>query len=132
MIPREKPRQSRHGNDKEMLEEDRLLLNFIDGCPKSHGPDPCGQSERWEKSQLQAYALSGSGLIGQACPMLVSGIYQDVTNGGKTAKAILTYNTENVLWYIVSVDVKPGIGVSEKTDEKTMIYKCVRKNFLFG
>ena len=38
--------------------------------------------------------------------MTVSGIYQDVTNGGKTAKARLPYNKESVLWYVVSLDLK--------------------------
>jgi len=41
--------------------------------------------------------------------MVVSGIYQDVTNGGRTAKAAsLPFDPDNVLWYVVSVDVKPG------------------------
>ena len=37
----------------------------------------------------------------------VSGIYQDVTNGGKTAKAhtSLSVNEEAVLWYVVYMDV---------------------------
>ncbi|WP_260410380.1 ABC transporter permease [Paenibacillus sp. JGP012] len=38
--------------------------------------------------------------------MTVSGIYQDVTNGGKTAKALLPYNKGSVLWYVVSLDLK--------------------------
>lgn len=38
--------------------------------------------------------------------MTVSGIYQDVTNGGKTAKALLPYNKDSVLWYVVSLDLK--------------------------
>lgn len=38
--------------------------------------------------------------------MTVSGIYQDVTNGGKTAKALLPYNPDRVLWYVVSVNLK--------------------------
>lgn len=38
--------------------------------------------------------------------MTISGIYQDVTNGGKTAKALLPYNKDSVLWYVVSLDLK--------------------------
>ncbi|KUO51090.1 MAG: ABC transporter permease [Desulfitibacter sp. BRH_c19] len=54
---------------------------------------------------------------GQELQMTVSGIYQDVTNGGKTAKTLLPYDAETVLWNIVSVDVKPGIDASEKINE---------------
>ncbi len=43
---------------------------------------------------------------GQDQVMTVSGIYQDVTNGGKTAKALLPYNKDSVLWYVVSLDLK--------------------------
>ncbi|MCK4258159.1 MAG: FtsX-like permease family protein [Halanaerobiales bacterium] len=49
--------------------------------------------------------------------MLVSGIYQDVTNGGRTAKALLPFNPETVLWYVVSLDVKSDISIGEKIDE---------------
>ena len=47
--------------------------------------------------------------------MQVSGIYQDITNGGKTAKAPIAPNHETALWYTVSLDVKTDIG--EKIDE---------------
>ena len=46
----------------------------------------------------------------------VSGIYQDITNGGKTAKAdtSLGVNEGAVLWYILSMDVAPGVDIREK------------------
>ncbi|KGE16347.1 ABC transporter permease [Paenibacillus wynnii] len=47
--------------------------------------------------------------------MVVSGIYQDVTNGGRTAKALMPFNADAVLWYVVSLDV------SEHTDIKGKI-----------
>lgn len=48
---------------------------------------------------------------GEEREMVVSGIYQDVTNGGLTAKANLPFNNvETVLWYVVSLDVKTGIN----------------------
>lgn len=48
--------------------------------------------------------------------VLVSGIYQDITNGGRTAKAIFSEN-DNILWYVVSLDVKPGVSMKEKIIE---------------
>ncbi len=47
--------------------------------------------------------------------MQVSGIYQDITDGGKTAKAAIAPNHETALWYRASLDVKTN--VDEKIDE---------------
>ncbi|MCH1625465.1 FtsX-like permease family protein [Ferdinandcohnia quinoae] len=46
----------------------------------------------------------------------ITGIYQDITNGGNTAKAdtSLGINASAVLWYIVSMDVTEGVNISEK------------------
>ncbi|MEC0127903.1 ABC transporter permease [Paenibacillus pabuli] len=49
--------------------------------------------------------------------MTVSGIYQDVTNGGKTAKALLPYNKDSVLWYVVSLDLKDRGEMAAKIAE---------------
>lgn len=49
----------------------------------------------------------------------VSGIYQDITNGGRTAKARFPYDPKMVLWYVVALDVKPDISVGEKMDQYT-------------
>lgn len=49
--------------------------------------------------------------------LIITGIYQDVTNGGKTAKASFSYNKENILWYVVNVDMKPKMNLQEKVKE---------------
>ena len=49
--------------------------------------------------------------------LTVSGIYQDITNGGRTAKAVLPPDDDTVLWYVVGLDLKPDIGIQEKIDE---------------
>lgn len=51
----------------------------------------------------------------QTKEMVVSGIYQDVTSGGHTAKASLPPNYEAVLWYVVNLNVKSNAG--EKVNE---------------
>lgn len=53
---------------------------------------------------------------GQERELTVRGIYQDVTNGGRTAKALLPENKEGVLWYKVILDVKPHVNTREKMD----------------
>ncbi|SCC32824.1 ABC transporter, permease protein [Bacillus thuringiensis] len=54
---------------------------------------------------------------GKEKALTISGIYQDVTNGGKTAKASFSYNSENILWYVVNVDMKPTVNLQEKVKE---------------
>ncbi|PDZ04335.1 ABC transporter permease [Bacillus cereus] len=54
---------------------------------------------------------------GKERALTISGIYQDVTNGGKTAKASFSYNSENILWYVVNVDIKPTMNLQEKVKE---------------
>ncbi|MGG3892152.1 FtsX-like permease family protein [Metabacillus fastidiosus] len=54
--------------------------------------------------------------------MVISGIYQDITNGGRTAKALLPESKGNVLWYVVSLDVKPSVNIAEKMDEYTKAF----------
>ncbi|PEF42894.1 ABC transporter permease [Bacillus wiedmannii] len=51
---------------------------------------------------------------GKEKALTISGIYQDVTNGGKTAKASFSYNSENILWYVVNVDMEPTVNLQEK------------------
>ena len=51
---------------------------------------------------------------GRERQMTVSGIYQDVTNGGKTAKAILPVDHEQVIWFTVNIDLKNGVSLEEK------------------
>ncbi|MBT2292939.1 ABC transporter permease [Paenibacillus albidus] len=49
--------------------------------------------------------------------MKVSGIYQDITNGGRTAKAQLPHDPNSVLWYVVALDVLPGVSLQAKMDQ---------------
>ncbi|PFR48104.1 ABC transporter permease, partial [Bacillus cereus] len=54
---------------------------------------------------------------GKEKAITISGIYQDVTNGGKTAKASFPYNRENILWYVVNGDIKSTVNLQEKVKE---------------
>lgn len=62
-----------------------------------------------EAKALKAEVGSPVTLTGGGAPatLLVSGIYQDITNGGKTAKAAFVH-TNPVLWEVVYVDVRHG------------------------
>ncbi|MFF2290326.1 ABC transporter permease [Peribacillus butanolivorans] len=60
----------------------------------------------------------------------VTGIYQDITNGGKTAKThtSLGVNDEAVLWYIVYMDVSQGVDIREKMDYYQNAYDSAQVN----
>ncbi|ANY68879.1 ABC transporter permease [Paenibacillus sp. BIHB 4019] len=67
---------------------------------------------------------------GKERELKISGIYQDVTNGGKTAKALLPYEAESVLWYMVSLNVKPGVAIGEKTAEYAAAFHPAKVTFM--
>lgn len=47
----------------------------------------------------------------------VSGIYQDITYGGKTAKAAIDFEETDVEVYIVYLDVREDVSINEKAEE---------------
>jgi len=51
---------------------------------------------------------------GEEKALTVSGIYSDITNGGKTAKAVFTDDTANIMWSIVSAELSDKALVHEK------------------
>ena len=69
---------------------------------------------------------------GQEREMRVSGIYQDVTNGGRTAKAVLPYDQQKVLWQAVSLDVSGGSSVDAKVQEYAEAFHPARVTDLEG
>jgi putative ABC transport system permease protein len=64
--------------------------------------------------------------------MVVSGIYQDVTNGGRTAKATLPYNPQAVLWYTVNLNLASDANIEEKVLEYSRIFDPARVTDMAG
>ncbi len=60
----------------------------------------------------------------EICSMLVTGVYQDVTNGGRTAKANIVPNYETASWFNIYVDVEKD--TSEKIQEYELIFDDVK------
>ncbi|MDF2801032.1 MAG: peptide transporter permease [Anaerocolumna sp.] len=60
----------------------------------------------------------------------VCGVYQDITNGGKTAKADITLgiNNDSILWYIISMDVKSNVDMDKKMNYYQSNYDSVKVN----
>ncbi|MDA2671209.1 ABC transporter permease [Bacillus cereus] len=65
---------------------------------------------------------------GKEKTLTISGMYQDVTNGGKTAKASFSNKNknENILWYVVNVDMKPKVDLQEKVKEYKQNFSSVK------
>ena len=51
---------------------------------------------------------------GAPMELTVSGIYQDLTNGGKSAQAYLPYQLKDVLWYAVSLNFENAVDTVSK------------------
>ncbi|MDK8183555.1 FtsX-like permease family protein [Paenibacillus sp. UMB4589-SE434] len=47
----------------------------------------------------------------------ISGIYSDITNGGKTAKAVFTDNSADIMWSIICAELSDKSLVKERTSE---------------
>ncbi|MGB5824508.1 MAG: ABC transporter permease, partial [Proteocatella sp.] len=54
---------------------------------------------------------------GEQLLFTIGGIYQDITYGGKTAKAAIDFDENDVEVYIIYLDVSGGVSIEEKTDE---------------
>lgn len=63
---------------------------------------------------------------GQERNMTVCGLYQDVTNGGKTAKALLPVEEDNILWYVINMDVNSNVNIEMKKSEYTELFSEAR------
>ncbi|MBY2479102.1 ABC transporter permease [Clostridioides difficile] len=59
---------------------------------------------------------------GKELTLTVSGIYQDITYGGKTAKAMLPSKKDNVLWHVINLNLKPGVNVADKLEQYSISY----------
>jgi putative ABC transport system permease protein len=55
--------------------------------------------------------------LGEELLFTISGIYQDITYGGKTAKAAIDFDENDVEVYIIYLDVRDGVNIAEKTQE---------------
>lgn len=86
-------------------------------------------SKEMEKSVGDMVTLVVDGAEKQ---VVVSGVYQDVTNGGRTAKAVFPHNTEAVMWYVVSLNIKPDQDIKDKMNEYEQLFAPARVTDLGG
>lgn len=63
---------------------------------------------------------------GKEKALTVCGIYSDITNGGKTAKAIFPTSSGNILWSIIPVKLKSGVAVDAKVTEYKHLFSYAK------
>jgi putative ABC transport system permease protein len=89
----------------------------------SQGRAPAAEDEI-ALSALNADELSKK--VGEVIPLViegkeknltVSGIYSDITNGGKTAKAVFTDNSADIMWFVICAELSDPSLVDAKTSE---------------
>jgi putative ABC transport system permease protein len=54
---------------------------------------------------------------GQEKTFTVSGIYSDITNGGKTAKAVFSDTSADTMWIVISADLSDEFLIDAKIEE---------------
>ncbi|RCX18557.1 putative ABC transport system permease protein [Fontibacillus phaseoli] len=54
---------------------------------------------------------------GKGNNLKVSGIYSDITNGGKTAKAVFADNSGDVMWYVICAELSDPSLIGSKVSE---------------
>ena len=79
-------------------------------------------------SEMEKQIGDGVTLIieGQERKMVVSGIYQDITNGGRTAKATLPYNPQTVIWYTINLNLASDANIEAKVQEYSQLFDPAR------
>ncbi|WP_059050697.1 FtsX-like permease family protein [Paenibacillus senegalimassiliensis] len=63
---------------------------------------------------------------GQERQLMVSGIYSDVTNGGKTAKAMFTAPSTDIMWSVIGVELRDPSLASAKVAELKQRFNDVK------
>ena len=56
----------------------------------------------------------------------VSGIYSDVTNGGKTAKAVFEDNSSEIMWSVINIELKDQSLLEKKVMEYTSLFNYAK------
>lgn len=69
---------------------------------------------------------------GEEKSIKVTGIYQDITNGGKTAKGILPIRENHIIWQTISVDLDESVNLNEKIIELNKRFPSIKVTGIQG
>ncbi|MGI6256679.1 MAG: ABC transporter permease [Anaerovoracaceae bacterium] len=106
----------------EFGDHEKFKVNYIEGHP------PVGEDEIALSSMLASdleieYKEKINVLVdGKRKEVVVGGIYSDITNGGKTAKATFDAGQGKVLWSVISINLKDQSNSAGLVEELQKIY----------
>ena len=97
----------------------KFPINYVEGsAPEDNSQISLSYSKATDLAKVPGDSIT---MIykGKEKEMQICGIYQDITNGGKTAKVALPHDPESVLRYTTYVDFKEGVDKEEKISSYT-------------
>lgn len=101
----------------EIGDHQKFKVNYVEGQPPLQ-EDEIALSSMIAKDLDIGYGSRLTLLVGdERKQMKVCGIYSDITNGGKTAKASFEIHHGKVLWGVVSIHLKDNINSKELLEE---------------
>jgi len=62
--------------------------------------------------------------------VIISGFYQDITNGGKTAKANISDPNADTIWYVVNADINNADIAKDKANEYSSLFDGIKVTYL--
>ena len=71
-------------------------------------------------------------LDGEEKSIKVSGIYQDITNGGKTAKGVLPIRKDHIMWQTISIDLHESVNLDKKIIELNQRFPLIKVTGIEG
>jgi len=92
-------------------------LEYMEGNAPEGAKEIAVSSLHAVESSKDIGDLMSVSYAGEERQLTVSGIYQDITYGGKTAKANINFEDQDVEVYIIYLDVLEGVNIAEKTSE---------------
>jgi putative ABC transport system permease protein len=85
-----------------------LPLTYADGRAPTSGSEIALSLLALNEAGREVGATLPVEVGGQSRDLTIVGSYQDITNGGKTAKSSLPTDGNEVMWYTIGVDLVPG------------------------
>jgi putative ABC transport system permease protein len=95
----------------------RLPLSYAEGRPATDDSEIAMSLLALNQAGRQVGDTVPIEVGGEVRDLTIVGGYQDVTNGGTTAKSALPTDGNDVMWYMVGVELAPGVDAAAKTQE---------------
>lgn len=106
-------------------DQDIFPIQFVEGtAPKAVDEMALSYLEATELGKVLGDTITVQ-YRGDAAEYRICGIYQDITYGGKTAKADISFETEDIEVYVIYLNLAEGTSVEQKVSElRQLLPQC--------